>query len=66
MLTPADPPNYIEALKALLRARGDWIVGLEAQLTTRAAEIVHLKLTTAKLRRMQFRRKSEKLDHQIE
>jgi transposase len=35
-------------------------------LTTRAAEIEHLKLQIAKLRRMQFARKSDKLDHQIE
>jgi transposase len=41
-------------------------VGLQAQLNTRAAEIEHLKLWIAKLRRMQFGRKSEKLDHQIE
>lgn len=39
---------------------------MQAQLTTRAAEIEHLKLQIAKLRRMQFGRKSEKLDHQIE
>lgn len=37
-----------------------------SQLNTRAAEIEHLKLWIAKLRRMQFGRKSEKLDHQIE
>jgi hypothetical protein len=36
------------------------------KVTTRAAEIEHLKLQTAKLRSMQFGRKSEKLDHQIE
>ncbi|RSZ55073.1 IS66 family transposase [Massilia atriviolacea] len=73
MLNAADLPNDIEALKALLLAserrvqeRDDQVAGLEAQLTTRAAEIEHLKLTIAKLRRMQFGRKSEKLDHQIE
>ena len=46
--------------------RDERILGLEAQLNTRAAEIEHLKLMIAKLRRMQFGRKSEKLDHQIE
>ena len=46
--------------------RDEQILGLEAQLNTRATEIEHLKLTIAKLRRMQFGRKSEKLDHQIE
>lgn len=66
MLNAADPPNDINALKALLLARDEKILGLEAQLNTRAAEIEHLKLTIAKLRRMQFGRKSEKLDHQIE
>jgi transposase len=50
----------------LLVARDGQNVGLQAQLNTRAAEIGHLKLWIAKLRRMQFGRKSEKLDQQIE
>jgi transposase len=66
MLNYADLPNDINALKAMLFARDEELAGLKAQLTTRAAEIEHLKLTIAKLRRMQFGRKSEKLDHQIE
>jgi septal ring factor EnvC (AmiA/AmiB activator) len=73
MLNAADLPNDIDALKALLLAserriqeRDDQLAGLTAQLNTRAAEIEHLKLLIAKLRRMQFGRKSEKLDHQIE
>jgi transposase len=66
MLSGAELPNYINALKALLLARDEHILGLQAQLNTRAAEIEHLKLWIAKLRRMQFGRKSEKLDHQIE
>jgi transposase len=73
MLNAADLPNDIAALKALLLAserrvqeRDDQLAGLTAQLNTRAAEIEHLKLLIAKLRRMQFGRKSEKLDHQIE
>jgi transposase len=73
MLNAADLPNDIEALKAMLMAserrvqeRDDQVAGLEAQLNTRAAEIERLKLMIAKLRRMQFGRKSEKLDHQIE
>jgi len=66
MLNAADLPNDINALKALLLARDERILGLEAQLNTRAAEIEHLKLMIAKLRRMQFGRKSEKLDQQIE
>lgn len=38
---------------------------LREQLTTRTAEIAHLKLWIARLQRMQFGRKSEKLDTQI-
>jgi transposase len=59
MLSHAHLPDDIDALKAL-------VMGLTAQLNTRAAEIEHLKLQIAKLRRMQFGRKSEKLDYQIE
>ena len=66
MLTAAKFPNDIDALKALLLARDEQILGLQARLNTREAEIEHLKLWIAKLRRMQFGRKSEKLDHQIE
>ena len=47
------------ALKAL-------IVSQHQQLLSRDHEIEHLKLLIAKLRRMQFGRKSEKLDRQIE
>ena len=80
MLSSTDLPNDIDALKTLLLAserlvrerdatiatHGDALLNMQAQLTTRAAEIEHLKLQIAKLRRMQFGRKSEKLDHQIE
>lgn len=66
MLNYADLPDDIDALKAMLFARDEELAGLKAQLNTRAAEIEHLKLMIAKLRRMQFGRKSEKLDHQIE
>lgn len=66
MLSPADLPNDIDALKALLLASERVVLDLQEQLTTRGVEIEHLKLQIAKLRRMQFGRKSEKLDHQIE
>ena len=66
MLSAADLPNDIEALKAMLMLRDEQITGLKAQVRTGTAEIEHLKLMIAKLRRMQFGRKSEKLDHQIE
>jgi transposase len=48
-----------EALKALVLEKHE-------QLLSRESEIQHLKLLIAKLRRMQFGRKSEKLDRQIE
>jgi len=47
------------ALKALILSQHE-------QLLSRDHEIEHLKLLIAKLRRMQFGRKSEKLDRQIE
>ncbi|MBV8634165.1 MAG: IS66 family transposase [Burkholderiaceae bacterium] len=73
MLNAADLPNDIEALKAMLLARDAALLAseakvahLNAELSTRTAEIEHLKLVLAKLRRMQFGRSSEKLDQQIE
>jgi transposase len=73
MLSPADLPDDLNALKALLVAserrvqeRDELLAGLTDQLNTRKVEIDYLKLQIAKLRRMQFGRKSEKLDHQIE
>jgi transposase len=48
-----------DSLKALVLSQHD-------QLLSRAHEIEHLKLLIAKLQRMQFGRKSEKVAHQIE
>ncbi len=48
-----------DALRAL-------ILGQHEQLLSREREIEHLKLLLAKLHRMQFGRKSEKLERQIE
>jgi transposase len=66
-------PDDIEALKALLRERDarlehmqDVVDSQKAVIATGKVEIEHLKLLIAKLRRMQFGRKSEKLDRQIE
>src|SRR5258708_19946368 len=42
------------------------LLSKDEQLASRDNEIEHLKLLIAKLRRMQFGRKSEKLDRQIE
>ncbi|AQH05063.1 transposase (plasmid) [Burkholderia sp. KK1] len=73
-------PDDIEALKALLLAREtalrerendlanlrDTLTTLQKTLADRALEIEHQKLWIAKLQRMQFGRKSEKIDCQIE
>jgi transposase len=80
MFNAADLPDDIAALKAMLLARETElavseaalqdsearVAHLSAELSTRTAEIEHLKLVLAKLRRMQFGRRSEKLDQQIE
>jgi len=65
-------PDDIDALKALLRQRDgevqqlrDTVSTLEQALSVRTLEIEQLKLQLAKLKRMQFGRKSEKLDRQI-
>jgi len=59
MQTHADLPDDIDTLKAMVRER-------DAVIATHASEIEQLKLLIAKLKRMQFGRKSEKLDRQIE
>jgi transposase len=51
-VTRDDLPNDVEELKDLLLAR--------------SAEVEHLKLIIAKLKRLQFGRRSEKLDREIE
>ena len=55
-----------EALKSLIVAQHEQLLSKEEQLASRDEEIERLKLLIAKLRRMQFGRKSEKLDWQIE
>jgi len=59
-------PDDIDALKVLVLAGETLVAELRSQLLTRALEIDRLKLQIAWLRRMQFGRKSEKLDGQIE
>ena len=60
MATEPDPlPEDIDALKAL-------VIAQRTQLNVHASEIEHLKLIIAKLKRMQFGRRSEKLDHEVE
>jgi len=62
-----------EALRALILAQhqqlistADRLAATEEQLVSREREIEHLKLLLAKLHRMQFGRKSEKLQRQID
>jgi transposase len=55
-----------EALQALLRAEHQERIATQQRLLSRKSEIEHLKLLLSQLRRMQFGRKSEKLEQQIE
>src|SRR6266536_102095 len=62
-----------DALRALILAQHEQLLSTEntltatqEQLQSREREIEHLKLLLAKLHRMQFGRKSEKLQRQIE
>src|SRR5438094_8829272 len=71
-LPDLDTLNH-EALKAVILAQHRTLAAQEEELhsqdepgASRQAEIERLKLLIAKLRRMQFGRKSEKLERQIE
>jgi transposase len=71
--TPFPLPDDIDALKALLLRRDDelrklrdTVSTLELALSVRTLEIEQLKLQIAKFKRMQFGRKSEKIDRKIE
>lgn len=55
-----------EALQALLVAEHEERIATQQRLLSRESEIEHLKLLIAKLRRMQFGRRSEKVQQQIE
>ena len=55
-----------DALRALILAQHTQLIAKDEQLQSREREIEHLKLLLAKLHRMQFGRKSEKLTRQIE
>jgi transposase len=61
--SPATLPNLDLLDAAGLKAL---IISQHEQLVSHRSEIEHLKLLLAKLRRMQFGRKSEKLERQIE
>src|SRR5258708_8678843 len=64
-LPDLDTLNH-EALKALIVAQHAQILSKDEQLASRDEEIERLKMLIAKLRRMQFGRKSEKVDRQIQ
>ena len=55
-----------EALRTLILAQYQQLITQDEQLLSREREIEHLKLLLVKLHRMQFGRKSEKLQWQIE
>src|SRR5215469_1089946 len=55
-----------EELKTLIVAQHQQLLSKDEQLASRDSEIEQLKLLIAKLQRMQFGRKSEKLKRQIE
>ena len=55
-----------DALRALILAQHTQLIVKDEQLQSREREIEHLQLLLAKLHRMQFGRKSEKLARQIE
>ncbi len=55
-----------ESLQALLVAEHEERIATQERLRSRESEIEHLKLLLAKLRRMQFGRRSEKVRRQIE
>ena len=71
--TTALPDDELDALKALLQQRDgelrqlrETVSTLQQALSVRTLEIEQLKLQITRLRRMQFGRKSEKLDQKIE
>src|SRR5467141_1514347 len=65
-LNPEDLKALIIAQHAQILSQDEELLRKEEQLASRDEEIERLKLLIAKLRRMQFGRKSEKLDWQIE
>jgi transposase len=70
VFTPTTLPDLntldADALKAMILTQHEQLLVHNEQLLSRDHEIEHLKLLIAKLRRMQFGRKSEKVERQIE
>ena len=65
-LDPNELKSLIVAQHKQILAHREQLQAKDEQLLSRDAEIEHLKLLIAKLRRMQFGRSSEKVDRQIE
>lgn len=63
---PSPLPDDINALKAMVLAQQASMEQMALALASGALEVEQLKLLIAKLQRMQFGRKSEKIDRQIE
>lgn len=59
-------PDDIDALKAMVLDQQASMAQMTLALASRALEVEQLKLLIAKLQRMHFGRKSEKIDRQIE
>ena len=59
-------PDDIDTLKAIVHAQQASMDQMTMALASRALEVEQLKLLIAKLQRMHFGRKSEKIDRQIE
>lgn len=66
MPVPSPLPDDIDALKAMVLQQQASMEQMTLALASRALEVEQLKLLIAKLQRMQFGRKSEKIDRQIE
>jgi len=65
-LDPHELKVLILSQQEKIVSQHEQLLSKDEQLQSRDNEIEHLKLLIAKLRRMQFGRKSEKLDRQIE
>ena len=65
MPIPSPLPDDIDALKAMVRAQQAAMDQMTLVMASHAVEVEQLKLLIAKLQRMQFGRKSEKIDRQI-
>ena len=66
MPVPSPLPDDIDTLKAMVLAQQASMQQMTLALASRALEVEQLKLLIAKLQRMHFGRKSEKIDRQIE